>query len=100
MLHQLISSAMPFHLSSYLSRKVAEQGRAIAQRCLGYFYFDDELMQADGKEAVRWFLKADEQGCPSGQMFLSSMGGGFAIGEKEAVRWHPKAAEQGPNVLS
>ena len=55
-------------------------------------------MLKDGKEAVKWFRKAAEQGYAAAQYNLGAMydsGQGVLKNDKEAVKWYRKAAEQG-----
>ena len=54
-------------------------------------------VEQDQKEAVKWFLKAAEQGNAPAQQHLGVMyGGGEGVKQnsKESVKWHRKAAMQ------
>jgi TPR repeat protein len=77
------------------SKIVAEGGvRAVEQYANGYKY--DE--QGNYKEAVKWYLKAAEQGHTQAQTNLGvlySKGRWVERDYKEAVRWYRKAAGQG-----
>lgn len=61
------------------------------------YYFGHGIPK-DYKEAVKWFLKAAEQGHAAAQFGLGTMyyfGHGVPEDYKEAVKWHRLAAEQG-----
>lgn len=62
------------------------------------YYFGRNGVAKDHKEAVKWYLKAGEQGFAIAQSGLGECYySGFGVGRdyKEAVKWYRKAAEQG-----
>ena len=81
----------------------AEQGDAFWQYSLGNDYFHGMqdigfYVPQDYSKAVKWFLKAAEQGDSWAQNDLGhcySEGYGVSQDYNEAVRWYRKAAEQG-----
>ena len=84
--------------SSFLeTRRLAEQGDAVAQFSLGSMYANGEGVPEDDAEAVRWFRMAAEQGHASAQSALGFMydtGEGVPEDDAEAMRWYRMAAEQ------
>lgn len=55
-------------------------------------------MGQDSNEAVKWYLKAAEQGHADAQFYLGvayDNGWGVRQDYSEAVKWYRKAAEQG-----
>lgn len=80
-------------------RTSAEQGNAIAQNDLGLFYYNNGYcVEADLREAAKWFRKAAEQGLAVAQYNLGICymnGEGVAKDQREGVMWIRKAAEQG-----
>ena len=80
------------------TRRLAEQGDAIAQSILGFMYANGEGVPEDDAEAVRWFRMAAEQGDATAQSnlgFMYANGEGVPENDAEAVRWYRMAAEQG-----
>lgn len=81
-----------------LFKKFAEQGDAIAQKNLAYFYLDGEFVRKNRTEAFKWFTKAAEQGNEEAQFKLGAL---YYEGEEveqnyeEALKWYRKSAEQG-----
>jgi TPR repeat protein len=81
----------------------AEQGDGNAQTILGMLYdgtlhSNEERIEQNYGEAVRWYLLAAEQGGVFAQAQLGSIfvnGLGVAQDYAEAVRWYRAAAEQG-----
>ncbi|MEI8182452.1 MAG: tetratricopeptide repeat protein, partial [Desulfomonile sp.] len=43
-------------------RKAADQGDAIAQRFLGFMYYEGQGVPQNYKEALKWYRKAADQG--------------------------------------
>jgi len=90
----------PADLASSLSkwRKLAEQGKAIAQYNLGISYEYGRGARQNDVEAVKWYKKASEQGLVVAQYRLGVMyenGWGIPSNDIEAVKWYSIAAEQG-----
>jgi TPR repeat protein len=84
--------------------KAAEQGNAIAQFNIGFYYYKSDLVDntevflRNRVEAVKWFRKAAEQGNADAQCYLGdcySNGFGVVNDQVEAVKWFRKAFEQG-----
>ncbi|MBP2160871.1 MULTISPECIES: tetratricopeptide repeat protein [Asticcacaulis] len=78
-------------------RKSAEMGYAPAQVYLGYSYHHGEGVTADGREALKWYLKAAEQGSAEGQNqygYVLFYGDGVPEAPAKAVPWFRKAAAQ------
>jgi TonB family protein len=78
-------------------KKDAQKGDTLAQSVLGdcYYYGDEEVTQ-DYKQAVYWYKKAAEQGDVRAQCqlgFCYSKGEGVAQNDQQAVYWFKKAAE-------
>ena len=79
-------------------RAKAGKGDADAQFTLGVKYEKGEGVAKDSVEAVKWFLKAADQGLVRSQLTLGLL---YACGydvkkdSAEAVKWYRKAAEQG-----
>jgi TPR repeat protein len=75
-------------------RDLAAKGDATAQDIIGTYYYAKQ----DYPEAMKWFLKAAEQGNAAAQ---SKIGGYYMLGTgvntdyKEAMKWSRKAAKQG-----
>jgi len=69
-----------------------------AQNRLGLAYADGTGVGQDGKEAVKWYRCAADQGDGSAQFNLGKMygnGQGVEQDDKEAVKWYRLAAEHG-----
>jgi hypothetical protein len=65
---------------------------------LGLSYANGRGVPQDDNEAVKWFIKAAEQGDPKAQFFsglMHTIGRGVPQDDNEAVKWYAKAAEQG-----
>lgn len=65
---------------------------------MGSCYKDGQGVAKDEAEAVKWYLKAAEQGDVRAQFLLGMCyeeGEGVTKGDAEAVKWYQKAAEQG-----
>jgi len=79
-------------------KKAAEQGEAIAQYMLAFFYFDGNHVPKDFDKGFKLILKAAEQGNVDAQLTL---GGMYARGTdvprdfEKAAEWCRKAAAQG-----
>jgi TPR repeat protein len=82
-----------------LYRHGAELGDADAQFILGMMYNDGRWgATQDYAEAMKWYLKAAEQGYAAAQNrigLMYSRGHGVAQSYAEAAQWFRKAAEQG-----
>lgn len=79
-------------------RPLAEQGDPVAQRYLGFMYFNGEGVPENARRAVFWYRKAAEQGDADVQFNLGLMyanGDGIPEDDRQAVFWWRKAAEQG-----
>jgi len=79
-------------------RKLAEQGNAVAQIKLGFFYEYGQGIIQNATEAVKWYLKAAEQGNAEAQYNLGRKyedGLGLIRSDLEAAKWYRKAAKQG-----
>lgn len=74
-------------------------GNAVAQNQIGYCYcYGIADFNIDYVEAVKWFLKAAEQGLAKSQCNMGYMyqtGKGVAQDSEKAVEWYTKAANQG-----
>ena len=107
-------------------RKAAENGHAEAQHKVGRLYdnistyerdpdwyeddeFDKRLLrlskgtpEENGREAVRWYRKAAEQGHPGAQFALALTyrygDRGTQVNGSEAIRWYLKLAERNPGL--
>jgi len=80
------------------TRQRAEQGDAIGQFLLGYYYEEGDGVLQDYVEALKWFRLAADQGQADAQTRLGmwySTGRGVPQDDVEAVRWLRLAAEQG-----
>ena len=79
-------------------QKSAEQGNAVAQNYLAYFYQSGEVVSKDISKAEYWYKKSAEQGNPLAQLFLAHL---YADGKEiskdvsKAAYWYQKSAEQG-----
>jgi hypothetical protein len=81
-----------------LIRPLAEQGDAIVQRKLGYFYQTGTCVPKNYAEAMKWNRKAADQGDANAQHNIGVMyfqGQGVPQDYAEAVKWVRKAADQG-----
>jgi uncharacterized protein len=79
-------------------RKAADQGYALAQYNLGFFYAEGRGVPQDYVEAKNWYLKAADQGEAHAQSNLGVMydeGRGVPQDYAEAVNWSRLAANQG-----
>ena len=79
-------------------RKAANQGHAMAQYMMGYFYQNGEGVKKDPVKAVKWFQKAAEQNMPGGLFVLAScydFGDGVKQNKAKAIEYYIKAAELG-----
>lgn len=93
------SVAAPGHAQDGLPREVAklrplaEAGDTAAQFRLGVAYDFGRGVRRNGKEAMRWYLAAAEQGHPEAQ---NSVGSGLQAEERyaEALRWYERASGQ------
>ena len=65
-------AALAAQLATEEKRKSAEQGNPEAQYNLAVCYFNGEGVTRDEAEAMRWFLKAAEQGNVNAKMFLDA----------------------------
>ena len=81
--------------------KAAEQGKPLAQQCVGECYSTGDGVTADPVEAATWYRRAAEQGLPSAQDLLAGCyanGHGVTKDGAEAVKWYRLAAEQGLTI--
>lgn len=78
--------------------KKALSGDVIAQNNLGVCYSEGNGVAKDNKEALKWYLKAANQGYKTAQynLALDYYHGNDAVGQDyvEAAKWFTKAAEQ------
>ena len=84
--------------------KVAKQGFVKAYVWLGVMYIDGVGVAKDEASAMKWFMKAAEQGNDSSAQFNAGIMymnvivpcfNGVAKDDASAVKWFLKAAEQG-----
>ena len=79
--------------------KKAIEGDAEAQFLTGSFYnYGDGIITEDKAKALKWWLKAAEQGYAKAQVGLGELyyrGDGVPQDYAEAVKWYGKSAEQG-----
>lgn len=77
-----------------LYKKFAEQGDAVAQHNLGYFYYDGECVRKNRATAIKWFTRAAEQDNEGAQFKLAGI---YCKSQNyaEAFKWYRKSAEQG-----
>ena len=79
-------------------RPLAEQGDAVVQRKLGYFYETGTCVPKNYAEAMKWYRKAADQGDATAQYDIGVMyynGEGVPRDYAEAMKWFRKAADQG-----
>ena len=79
-------------------RQMAEKGDAAAQNLLGLHYVNGDGVNADEREAVRWFTKAAEQGNVPSQSKLGSLyfrGRSIAQNLNQAYFWMALARANG-----
>ena len=83
----------------FLYRRLAELGNAEAQYEYGWSYECGESVAKDEKEALKWYMKAAEQGNVKAQIQLGNHYNNSSDDKeetkKEAFKWYMKAAEQG-----
>ncbi len=76
-------------------KQLGEEGYVVAQRRLGWLYYDGEKsVAADNAEAFKWFEKAAMQGDAESQNKLGLMyknGEGVEVNREEAIKWLKKA---------
>jgi TPR repeat protein len=80
------------------TKRLAEDGDAVAQHNLGHMYHLAKGVPRDFAEAVKWYRKAAEQGNADGQRslgFCFGNGDGVPKDDVQAFKWYRKAAEQG-----
>ncbi|WP_202816285.1 tetratricopeptide repeat protein [Immundisolibacter cernigliae] len=78
-------------------RLAAEQGRAAAQRTLGFMYDKGQGVPQDYVQAVKWYRLAAEQGDAAAQNNLGTMydyGRGVPQDYVQAHKWYSLAASQ------
>jgi TPR repeat protein len=82
-----------------LFRRLAELGNAEGQYECGWSYEYGESIAEDKKEAMKWYMKAAEQGNVKAQIQLGNHYNNSSDDKeetkKEAFKWYMKAAEQG-----
>jgi tetratricopeptide (TPR) repeat protein len=79
-------------------RPLAEQGDAVVQRKLGYFYETGTCVPKNYAEAMKWYRKAADQGDATAQYDIGVMyynGEGVPRDYAEAMKWFREAADQG-----
>ena len=75
-----------------------EKGKPIAQKNLGFMFYNGLGVQKDYKVAAKWFRKSAEQGNAKAQHNLGvsyENGHGVPKDFKSAVEWYRKSAENG-----
>ena len=80
------------------TRAKAEQGDAEAQKQLGAFYAEGEVVKRSYAEAAKWYRSAADQGHAGAQAALGELyeaGQGVPADEAAAAQWYRRAAEQG-----
>ncbi|MAE04928.1 MAG: hypothetical protein CMH76_01195 [Nitrospinae bacterium] len=79
-------------------RPFAEKGKPIAQKNLGFMYYNGLGVQKNHELALQWFSKSAEQGNAKAQHnpgVMYSEGKGVPKDYKLSVRWYRKSEEQG-----
>ena len=63
---------------------------------MGYYYLDTCVDDFNEDEALKWFLKAIEQGCEESELYFY-LGYSYYIrnDDSEAIKWYLKSAEKG-----
>ena len=87
-----------FAKATLLMRQLAEQGVALAQYQLGFWYSTGIGLKQDDASATLWLRKAAEQGYAPAQNELGTLyrtGKGVPQDYATAAIWYRKAAEQG-----
>ena len=78
-------------------RRSAEAGDASSQVALGWRYREGDGVEADDREAVRWYRRAAEQGDPGGLDSLGWMyeqGRGVRQDDRRAITFYRRSARQ------
>ena len=79
-------------------KPLAEQGNAIAQKNLGFIFFNGRGVEKNYKLALKWYRRSAKQGNARAQLNLGVMynqGKGVPKDYKIAVMWYRKSAERG-----
>ncbi|MCO6185909.1 caspase family protein [Rhizobium sp. L1K21] len=79
-------------------RKAADQGYAVAQSDIGFYYENGLAVPKDYDESYRWYRMAADQGYATAQYNVGvcyGEGRGVQKDDKEALRWWREAAGQG-----
>jgi len=86
-----------YALAFTLFKELADED-PYAQYSVGYMYANGEGVEENKKEAMKWYIKAADQGQVRAQYKLGvryASGQGVIESDLEAVKWFTKAAEQG-----
>lgn len=78
-------------------RKAAEQGDAIAQTKLAWFYYTGTGIDPDYEQAAHWYQQAAEQGNAEAQFNLALLyerGDGVDANSETALKWYRQATTQ------
>ena len=79
------------------TRMAAEGGEPLAQYNLGYFYSNGERgLKVDKAEALKWYLRAAEQGDSKSMLKIADfyrLGDGLEKDEQQAISWYQRAAK-------
>ena len=86
-------------------KRLAEEGDKVAQRTLGYLFWNANGAPLDYEEAVKWWRLVADQGHAEAQLNLGSMyhthtGQGVAESHEEVVKCYRLAADQGRSATS
>ena len=94
----ILSAAPAFALNFYETKQLAMDGVADAQYNLGKMYEVGQGVEANLEEAVKWYLKAAEQGHAGAEIRIGLMhlyGVGQEKDAAKAAEYLAKAAEKG-----
>lgn len=75
-------------------KKHASQGDLYAQFKLGFLYSHKDYAEKGYKEAIKWYIKAANQGCVEAQYNLGVIYELEIKNYKDAIKWYAKAATQ------
>lgn len=86
-----------YYKSEKFFRLAAEQGHAIAQRCMGFLFDNGAGVGQDYKEAAKWYRLSAEQGDILSPYYLGlcyESGKGVEQNHTEALKWIRLSAER------
>ncbi len=93
--YRKISYMGTIYSALYFFHMAAEEGSAMAQTMIGFFYEVDEM---DYDEALIWYQRAAKRGNPQAEFLIGAMyekGKGMERDTAEARKWYGKAAAHG-----